>query len=305
MLLVAAATLAACTRRKPTSAAAGPPPDVAPALGLVAIEPLSADVAHPETLHLDVQPLVAEARGQLRAAGLFAGMAPDAGTVPVARVRVEFSLEEVVTEKKTAARAATRLRIDIRPADGAAVHWNEDVQAASETVFETGSPVNRNAVFQKLVSRTIHDLLAAYVVRQKAWTGQAPAVHLMATDDARETRLEAIRAIGARRIESEAPMLLRLLSDDDEDLRDAALGALVEMRDRRAVNELGKSRSLRDVREMRKILDAIATLGGDDAVAYLSFVADAHEDEEIRKMAKEAGVRLQRRADAEKAAAGK
>jgi len=39
---------------------------------------------------------------------------------------------------------------------------------------------------------------------------------------------------------------------------------------------------------MRKILDAIATLGGGEARDYLSFVAETHDDEEIRTMAAEA-----------------
>jgi HEAT repeat protein len=94
------------------------------------------------------------------------------------------------------------------------------------------------------------------------------------------------------------PTLLKLLSSEDESVRDAALGALVELRERRAVSEIAKQRSMRDQREMRKILDAIATLGGDEAIEYLSFVADAHEDEEIKGMAKQALERLKRRSAA-------
>jgi HEAT repeat protein len=110
-------------------------------------------------------------------------------------------------------------------------------------------------------------------------------------------QIEAIRAVAERKLTAEVPTLLRLLSHDDEAVRDAALGALVDLRDRRAVSELAKQRSMRDRREMRKILDAIATLGGQEAAEYLSFVADAHEDEEIKRMAKQALDRLKRRSD--------
>jgi hypothetical protein len=48
---------------------------------------------------------------------------------------------------------------------------------------------------------------------------------------------------------------------------------------------------MKDRREMRKIIDALASLGGQEATDYLSFVADAHEDEEIRNMAKSALLR--------------
>ena len=52
---------------------------------------------------------------------------------------------------------------------------------------------------------------------------------------------------------------------------------------------------MRDQREMRKILDAIAVLGGHEAAEYLGFVADGHDDPEIREMAAEAKKRLLRK----------
>jgi hypothetical protein len=87
---------------------------------------------------------------------------------------------------------------------------------------------------------------------------------------------------------------LHLLSDEDENVRDAALGTLVALHERGAVKVLAQSRQMRDAREMRKILDAIATLGGREAQEYLSFVAETHDDEEIRDMAKAALDRLER-----------
>ena len=93
----------------------------------------------------------------------------------------------------------------------------------------------------------------------------------------------------------EAPALLALLEAPEEPLRDAALGALIALGDQRAVAELARHRSLRDRREMEKILEAIAILGGDEARSYLSFVADTHDDESIRKQAAEALRRLDRR----------
>ena len=79
-------------------------------------------------------------------------------------------------------------------------------------------------------------------------------------------------------------------------MRDAALGALVTLRERGAVKVLAKSRQMRDAREMRKLLDAIASLGGGEAQEYLAFVAETHDDEEIRGMAKAALDRMTRRA---------
>ncbi len=282
-------------------------PDLPPMLGLVSVLPASALTESGVPLTLDVDALAAQVRNELHKARIFADPLPDGGASAggIARVRVEVALEDVAVEKKGAARAAIRLRIDARPSDTVAPHWNEDVQAGSETLYQVGpqkeKASEKDLLFQKLVSRTLHDLLEGYVARQKLWSADAPALHKAATADAGELRVEAIRAIGERRISSEAETLLRLLDHEDEPTRDAALGGLVKMRDRRTVAALGKSRSMKDRREMRKILDAMATLGGDEAADYLSFVADAHEDEDIRKMAKDAQERLKRRTEAEKA----
>ena len=92
--------------------------------------------------------------------------------------------------------------------------------------------------------------------------------------------------------------MLDLLENPNESVRDAALGALIQIGDRRAVSALTKSRSLHDRREMRKIIEAIATLGGDEALDYLSFVAASHDEEEIRALAAAAKQRLERRQQA-------
>ena len=46
---------------------------------------------------------------------------------------------------------------------------------------------------------------------------------------------------------------------------------------------------------MRKIIEAISILGGQEADEYLSFVAATHDDDEIRAEAAAARARLQRR----------
>ena len=46
---------------------------------------------------------------------------------------------------------------------------------------------------------------------------------------------------------------------------------------------------------MRKIIEAISILGGQEADDYLSFVAATHDDDEIRAEAAAARARLQRR----------
>jgi hypothetical protein len=297
-LALAALALATtgCPRRKPAAPAA--PPDLPPRLGAVSVEDFTEQEAVPAGVKLDPQVFTRDLRAKLAGAGLFAGGPADAGDVPVARVRAELAIEEAQAEGKGAARAAIRFRVEIRPSEGVAPHWSEDVQAGAETTYALEAKPDRNALFAKLVTRTLNDLADGYLSRQRLWRGNAGEVHAGLTADAGEVRAEAIRAVADRQLTAEVPELLRLLSDDDESVRDAALGALVQLHERRAVAEIAKQRSMRDRREMRKILDAIAMLGGQEAFEYLNFVADTHEDEEIRDMAKKALVRLKRRADA-------
>jgi len=283
--------LAAC-KSKSASRDAGPP-DLQPLLGAVNVVDLSPQL--PAGVNIDAYALTQQLQNQLRASGIFATAAGDAGSYPVARVRVELGVEEVRTEEKGAARAQMRFRVDTRPSGQSGAHWAEDVHAGGETTYALKPAPDLKSIFSKLVSRMLGDLTASYLGRQKMWRSSDKEVSAALTGDAGEARAEAIKVVTERRLTSEVPTLLKLLSAPDENVRDAALGALVELRDRRAVTELAKQRSMGNQREMRKILDAIATLGGDEAAEYLSFVADAHEDPEIKGMAKRALERLKRK----------
>jgi HEAT repeat protein len=293
-LAVLVALAAGCKRSPPPPAA--PPEPPAPALGTISVQDLTADESRPKGAHIDTGALERRARELMTASRLFAAGGGDGGAQVAARLRVEVALEEVAAGDKAAARAALRLRIDTRPGGVAAPRWTEDVQAGAEAPFKAADAPDRSVLFQKLVTRTLEDLLGGYLARQRLWSGDHAALGAALRADGGELRLEAIHAIGGRKLAAEAPTLLALLEDQDEAVRDAALGALVELRDRRAVPVLARQRSMRDRREMRKILDAIALLGGDEAADYLAFVADGHDDQEIREMAAEARRRLLRRA---------
>jgi hypothetical protein len=249
-----------------------------------------------ESSRVDREALEQKARSQLLQAGIFAGETPES-TRPgsaVARMRITLSMELVRADGKAAARASVGLNVSTRPDGVAPSHFGEDVQASAEMLYDQEAQSDKKGVLQRLAERVVGDLLAAYVARQKLWSAKPKALHAVLAAPG-ELRLEAIRVTAARGLREEVPSLVALLSDDEETIRDAALGALVELRDPRAVPALTKAKSMKDRREMRKIVDALAALGGQEAADYLSFVADAHEDEEIRNMAKAALVRLRSR----------
>jgi hypothetical protein len=257
-------------------------------LGPVAITSTAGD----DSSLVDREALAQKVRAQLLQAEIFDGEAeqsPRAGAA-VARVRITMSAEIVRAAGKAAARASVGLNVSTRPEGVAPSHFGEDVQAGAEMPCDPAE-LDKRGILQRLAERAVSDLLAGYIARQKLWSAKPGGVHAALVAPG-ELRLEAIRVAAARKLRAEVPSLVALLADDDEPTRDAALGALVEFRDPRAVPALTKGKSMKDRREMRKIVDALAALGGQEAADYLSFVADAHEDEEIRNMARAALARM-------------
>ena len=292
LLWLLAAANPACRCDKSETPAAKPRP--VPALGQVEILDRTGPDQIPAGVSLELEALVQDAKTALNGANIFAPAKPGPDAPPAARVHIDVALENVVHEGKGAARAGVRLRIDTRPSEIAADHWDENVEAGAETQYQVADEPDLDDLFQRLASRTIGDLLGEYVRRQRLWAG-LPANVLAAIDKEKGAlQIEAIQIAGNRALKEAAPRLLQLLEHEEEAVRDAALGALVRMRERKAVAALAESRSMRNQREMYKILDAIATLGGQEAAEYLSFVADGHEDPEIRQLAAEAKKRLQR-----------
>jgi hypothetical protein len=315
-LVAAALGLAPVGCKRPPAAA--PPASARPALGEVTVRDQTPGDNPPAAV--DTGALQDGIRARLMASGLFVA-APDGGAEvgagAVVRARCDVALDAVEVAGKALARAVVRLRLDTRPSDAPGA-LEEDLQGQGEQVYvpvaaKAGATVaaktaasrpkraaadaqpERDARFAKLVLRVAGDLIDGFAAREKLRTATPREIHDVLISAGGELRQEAIRLVGERRLTDEAPLLLKLLDDQSEVVRDAALGALIQLGDRRAVPVLTRSRSLRDSREMRKILDAVSVLGGEEALDYLSFVADSHDDEEVRDLAKAAKSRLERR----------
>ena len=264
-----------------------------PSLAEVTSKPIPPTDFHGTQIHLDEVKLTAKLKSLFEGAQVFA---PTEAKRPAAYVSLEAEVSSTEGSDGPEIVARVRLRITIRPASVAPARFSEDVAAVGQVPLAKGDVAEVKEAFQRLVERTTEDLLQAYLARMKLWEGDAREIAAALKSADNDSRAEALHIIGARKMREQLPEVLRLLSDEDEGVRDAALGALVVLRERSAVKALAESHQMRDTREMRKILDAIATLGGSEARDYLSFVAETHDDEEIRSMAKEALERLFRRA---------
>jgi hypothetical protein len=274
---------------KPTHTVAG-----RPSLAGVTVKPIAPVVFLGTEIQLDPVDLAAKAKKVLTDAQVFAPPETDRPTAQVSLTIDVFSVSETAQPEIG---AKVRLRITVRPS-AVPARFSEDVEAVGQAPMAESD--GARAAFQHLAERTVGDLLLAFVSRQKLWEGSIAEIAAALKSAESDVRVEALRIIAARGLRAEIPPVLHLLSDEDENVRDAALGTLVALHERGAVKVLAESRHMRDAREMRKILDAIATLGGREAQEYLSFVAETHDDEEIRDMAKAAMDRLERHAESKR-----
>jgi hypothetical protein len=267
-------------------------PEEPPTLGQVEVKPIPVVELRGQRLALDQGRLAVKVTEVLERAGIFAK--PGGKRVTVA-VTLEVSPFTEGSVEAIEIGVKLRLRMLVRPQGGAPAHFSDDVAAVGQAPLAARDAEGAKAAFQRLVERTADDLLQLYVARQRLWAGDATAIAAALASSDNDLRVEAIRVVADRQMRAQVPNLVKLLDDKEEFVRDAALGALVTLRERSAVKVLAKSRHMRDGREMRKVLDAIATLGGREAQEYLAFVAETHDDEEIRAMAKAALDRLTRR----------
>jgi hypothetical protein len=272
------------------AAPVAPPPR--PVLGAIVVRDLTP--AEDAPAHVDVAAIGDALRGRLLATDQFEDA--DGGTRDraVTHLDVQLGLDGAEIEARGVARARLALHLVTRPEDAPGA-IDERLEGAGEQPYVVRAHMDKGALFAALVERVAGDLLDGLTTRRRLARASAEALHAAMVADGGVLRLEAIRVIRERRLSSEAPTLLTLLDDPDEPTRDAALGALIALGDRRAVTALTRSRSLRDRHEMSKIIQAISILGGDEADDYLSFIASSHDDEEIRAEAKAARERLQRR----------
>jgi hypothetical protein len=243
---------------------------------------------------LDEARVVASATRFLEQSGVYAG---PQGKASRAQVSLELDVLGAGSADNPEIGVKVRLKIEIRPASADTARFAEDTAALGQVRIDDSTSGDLVGAFQRLAERTCNDLLLAYAARQRLWVAGESEVAKALTADDDELRIEAIQICGARKLRRELPTILRFLTDDDEATRDAALGAVVAMGERSAIKALAESRQMRDSYEMRKVLDAVATLGGQEAKEYLSFVAETHDDADIRSMAHAALKRLRRRED--------
>lgn len=165
---------------------------------------------------------------------------------------------------------------------------------------EKGKPVAKpsEALRRRHVWRTLDHAVTGWLYQAKLLGAPEQALAAGLADKDPDRLLHAIEICALRKSKACAPGLIALLKHDDRRVADRSIGALVLVGDRRAVKPLTKLAKFRDSARVAQVIDAIGSLGGGDAKAFLEFVADGHRNATVRDMARQALARLKRRAGA-------
>ena len=153
------------------------------------------------------------------------------------------------------------------------------------------APANVNKTLGRLLDAVLDDIV--FQAELARASGQDLARQLAQIKDLQRL-VPAVEIAARRRLPATFTPLVALLKHKDIGVSDGAVGALVALGDRRAVKPLTHLSNLSDTARLARILDAIGSLGGDEAVGYLEFLASGHDDDDIRFMAAEALERMKR-----------
>ncbi|HEX4386433.1 MAG TPA: HEAT repeat domain-containing protein [Myxococcales bacterium] len=162
-------------------------------------------------------------------------------------------------------------------------------------------PSARRATFTATLGVALHEAAAALVEQIDAHNKpDAALIADLGSPDVR-ARDYAVRVLSERRIPAAVPSLIERLSDSDQDVARAAVGALATIGDKRAVPPLIEAARKRRPDEAGPILYAIASIGGAEAEAFLFTLESGAPDEEVRRAAHEAYADLLRNKRADSA----
>ncbi|MCK6552078.1 HEAT repeat domain-containing protein, partial [Myxococcota bacterium] len=167
--------------------------------------------------------------------------------------------------------------------------------------YESSAAVRRRGApgepFDALVADAIRDAGDDVATAMRLADAKDDAVIEALDSPERGVRARAIAMCGERKLRAAVPKLVELVKrdDQDQDLVLKAIGALVAIRDPRAVGALIDAGRRRSAGYLTQILFAVADLGGREAEAYLFTVSTGHPDPEIRRVAKQALEELERK----------
>jgi len=232
----------------------------------------------------------------LTASDWFVGNEADAVGFTPRRAVVEMLVGYSVVEEGSDGSPAVIAVIEatVRFEDGVA-SLQPQMNILAEREFTSKERGNLDGIVAEHVERAAADASAALILKEKIRVGPPDAAITGLRSPDLDLRAWALAVIGDRHLTEAFDQVVASLQSERDEERDAAIGALLSMRDPRAVGPLTRLAEFGDHGLMRRVIDAVATLGGDEAQDYLEFVASGHPDDDIKRQAAEALRRLERR----------
>lgn len=144
------------------------------------------------------------------------------------------------------------------------------------------------------VAATVEQVGRGLVIKERLRTGDDEALAAVLGDAEATVDMEiwALELAGQRRSLGLFEAVAGHLAAEDPMVRDRAVEVLVMLGDERAVDRLTREARFDDHVFLRTVIGAVVALGGDDARAYLEFLASGHPEQDIRARAAEGLERL-------------
>lgn len=230
--------------------------------------------------------------GALPRAGVLAEGAGPAAKGLVYQLRVEVGLVALSGEGDAAAVGQPALALGVRARAAPRAAGRGPVLQSNLAVRLPARDAGVARALREVTRRAVEGAVQELRSRAELLVGSDQRL-LVALQEQRPDRLtDAIDTAAWRRSRAAVPRLIALLRHDQEVIADRAIGALAAIGDRRAVPALTRLARFEDTARLAKLLDAVGTLGGDEARRYLAFVARGHPDPDLATMAREALARM-------------
>jgi len=187
-------------------------------------------------------------------------------------------------------RAVASVELEVAPVDGEesareAARWAEPMAAGEESTQALRRAVGGAA-------RKAAGFLAMALAE-----AAKPDAKVIADLEAGDARLRdyAVRVLADRRNPAAVPALVARLDDADPEVVERAVGALAQIRDRRAVVPLIELSHRREGAAVAQLARIIGDIGGAEAESFLLTLASGHPEPGVRRAAAEALHELERR----------
>ena len=219
---------------------------------------------------------------QLAESGYFFALPNQADPMrPSRRARISVSVDYSRVPEGSAGKPSLLAAVEatVTWVDGSTPFLKENL--LGERITESVPEAELALVAAAHVARIVEEACVGLIAQERLRTG--PSRQIVETLGGQGTSPNllrfALKQLAPRRIAGAVELAARHLGSKHPEVRHVAVSTLVELGDPAGVDALTKAASFDDHESMRVVVEAVAVLGGQDAIDYLDFVASGHPDD--------------------------